>query len=111
MKINSSYTTMNMQKMQNPSFGWFGVDDLFYYYNRKLNKKREEERTSQINEVNRKVHGDSERIARKEGISVNEAWDRFNNSLKIGGIEINGKGKEVGLNKIVGYPLEETQNL
>lgn len=107
MRVNSSYTTMNMQKMQNPSFGWFGVDDLFYYYSKKLNNKREEERNSQINEVHRKIYDDIKNIAKKEGISESEVRDKFNDSLNIGGITMYGGGKEEGLNRIIGYPLEK----
>lgn len=107
MRVNSSYTTMNMQKMQNPSFGWFGVDDLFYYYSKKLNNKREEERKEQIRLINNKIYNDIESVARKNKISVKEATAKFNKSLEIGGIEINRNGEEVGLNKIVGYPTEK----
>lgn len=107
MSINQNYSSFNTSKTHNPSFGWFGVDDLFYYGNRKLNESREAERRIERERVNQKVLNDIEFMAKRLRIPKDAAIERYNESLKIGGIEPNKNGYEVGLNKVIGYSAEK----
>lgn len=48
MQITTGYLNHAASKNYAPSFGWFILDDLFYYYNRRLNQKRVNEKNEQI---------------------------------------------------------------
>lgn len=109
MKVNLSSSSLkfNTQKSHNPSFGWFGIDDLFYYFNRDLNKSREAKRREQIEETNQKVVDDISLLAKKLRIPSSVAKEKYNEYLKIGGIEPKRNGHEVGLNQVIGYSKEK----
>ncbi len=107
MRISQNYSQLNMQKSNNPAFGWFGLDDLFYYFNKKLNASREAKRKEQIEETNKKVVDDISLMSKKMRIPVSVARDKYNEYLKIGGIEPNKNGHEIGLNKVIGYSNEK----
>ena len=107
MRISQNYSQLNMQKSNNPAFGWFGLDDLFYYFNKKLNASREAKRREQIEETNKKVVDDISLMSKKMRIPVSVARDKYNEYLKIGGIEPNKNGHEIGLNKVIGYSNEK----
>lgn len=109
MKVNLSSSSLKFNKHQshNPSFGWFGIDDLFYYFNRDLNKSREAKRKEQIEETNQKVVDDISLLAKKLRIPSGVAKEKYNEYLKIGGIEPKRNGHEVGLNQVIGYSKEK----
>lgn len=104
LQINTGYLNKAlMQKSYNPSFGWFLIDDMFYYFNRRLNESRELQKNRQINETNQKVVDDISLLAKKLHVSPAIAKERYKEYLEIGGIKPNGTGYEYGLNKVIGY--------
>ena len=111
MRISQNYSQLNMQKSNNPAFGWFGLDDLFYYFDKKLNASREAKRREQIEETNKKVVDDISLMSQKMRIPVSVARDKYNEYLKIGGIEPSKDGHEVGLNKVIGYSNEKLDRI
>ncbi len=65
MQIRTGYLNHAASKNYAPSFGWFGLDDLFYYFNRRLNQKRESEKNEQIRATQKKVVDDIAIISKK----------------------------------------------
>ena len=107
MQIRTGYLNHVSSKNSAPSFGWFILDDLFYYFNRKLNSSRELELSGQIQDVNQKVVDDITLLSKKLGISPAVAKVRYQECLDIGGIKPKGNGYEEGLNKVIGYNAEK----
>lgn len=107
MQIRTGYLNHAASKNSAPSFGWFILDDLFYYFNRKLNSSRELELSGQIQDVNKKVVDDITLLSKKLGISPAVAKVRYQECLDIGGIKPKGNGYEEGLNKVIGYNAEK----
>lgn len=107
MQIRTGYLNHASSKNSAPSFGWFILDDLFYYFNRRLNQKRENEKNEQIHATQKKVVDDIAIISKKFNIPMSQAKEKFDGYLKIGGIEPSGDGNEVGLNKVVGFCNEK----
>lgn len=104
MQINTGcLNNAGMQKSYSPSFGWFLLDDMFFYFNRKLNESREAQKREQISTTNEKVVDDISLLAKKLHVSPAIARERYNEYLKIGGIKPIGYGNEEGLNKVIGY--------
>ena len=92
----------NIKNNNSPNFGWFGIDDLFCWGARKLNKNRERLRQEQIENVYKKVGNDIELVAKRFGIPKETAAAKYQEDLNIGGLEYNGDGHEKGLNKVIG---------
>lgn len=107
MQITTGYLNHTASKNYAPSFGKFILDDLFYYFNRRLNRSRELEKSGQIQDVNQKVVDDITLLSKKLGVSPAVAKLRYEECLNIGGIEPEGNGYEVGLNKVIGYNAEK----
>ncbi len=99
----------NIKNNNSPNFGWFGIDDLFCWGARKLNKNRERLRQEQIENVYKKVGNDIELVAKRFGIPKETAAAKYQEDLNIGGLEHNGDGHEKGLNKVIGYSLEKLE--
>ena len=80
MQINTNHTLLNSKlnrsSMASPSFGWFIIDDLFYYFNRRLNTSREREKSKQIEETNKKVVDDIYLLSQKLNISPAAAKEK-----------------------------------
>ena len=111
MQINTNHTLLNSKlnrnSMASPSFGWFIIDDLFYYFNRKLNTSREREKSKQIQETNKKVVDDIYLLSQKLNISPAAAKEKYKKYMELGSIPAKGNGYEWGLNRVIGYSKEK----
>ena len=108
MKISMNHSSLNTPKAHNPSFGWFIIDDLFFYFrDKKMNKVQNEQRLEQIRETNQKVVDDITLLSQKFRIPMDVAKAKYENYLNIGGITPSKNGMEVGLNKVIGYSKEK----
>lgn len=106
---NKQNVTTNYQTKQNsaPSFGSSMIEDMYYYFIRTLNNRREEQRKAQIRMIDQKIQDDTAILAKRLGIPQKEAAEKYNEYIMIGGLRPRGSGHELGLNKIMGYSQEK----
>lgn len=104
--IQPQYQTQPQAKTT-PSFGSSMIEDMYYYMVRTLNNRREQQRKEQIRQVEQKIQDDTAILAKRLDIPKEEAEQRYNEYIALGGLPYKGSGKEVGLNRIMGYSQEK----
>jgi len=120
--LYGGYTPQKTQKVQNSTVlgkmptlaqsggdvafkGWF--PDFGYYFAKRLNNKRENEKEEQFRKVRKNMYDDVSMMAERMDISLEEARERFEDDMNLASIPLKRDGKEVGLNKVVGYSVEK----
>lgn len=83
------------------------VDEMYTYFQKRLNDGREEMRKDQIKQVWVKVTSDVAMVSDRLGITFRDARERYDKYVELGGIPAKKDGNEAGLNKVVGYSLEK----
>lgn len=109
-KTNPSQNThlsYQTKPQSTPAFGSSMIEDMYYYMIRTLNNRREQQRKEQIRQVEKKIQDDTAILAQRLGVSKEEAEQRYNEYIALGGLPYKGSGKEVGLNRIMGYSQEK----
>ncbi len=107
-----SYVSSNNHQPQkspnnSPNFGRFIIDSLYNWSVRKTNQANTERVKQQIREIRKHTLDDVELLAQRQGVSRDTIEQQYKKDIQIGGIHPKYDGKEVGLNKVVGYSLEK----
>lgn len=101
----------NVAGNNSPNFGRFIIDNIVHWGIKKMNQSKATQIEHQVREMRKQVLDDVGLLAAREGISREAVNKNFGDAIKTGGIPPKYDGKEVGLNKVVGYSLEKLEFL
>lgn len=105
------YNSSPKPKTTSPNFGMLIVDDLYYWGVRKANKNFLEQTAKQLVAIRKDVLNDVELLSKRHGVSKTTVENHYDKYIKRGGIKPKYDGKEVGLNRIIGYSMEKFELL
>lgn len=106
-----NYASNNIQPQKSlnnsPNFGRFIIDNIYNWSIKKTNEANAQRVQQKIREIRKQTLDDVELLAQRQGVSRETIEQHYKKEIQIGGIRPKYDGKEVGLNKIVGYSLEK----
>ncbi len=106
-RTNPAAYTAPAQQMAFTGF----LENARYYFAQKLDSKREAKKNEQFAQVRQTINDDIKFMAERQGIPLEAARQRYEDTIEALSIPLKYNGDEDGLNKVVGYSMEKYKAL